>query len=79
MSVSTTVYQTINFLRSLASQMYEEKDFHTPFWGTYKFAADALTPTFNSHLYPPALHDTYDSNWREFIGYVFSNAPSNVI
>jgi hypothetical protein len=53
--------------------MRDQKDFDTPFYGTYKFAADALTPTPSGPLYPPKHHDTYDPNWREFIGYVRSS------
>ena len=67
-----------DWMCSLDSQMYAGEDFNTPYWGTFKFAADALTPTEESELYSPTLHDTYDSNWREFIGYILLQSPSLV-
>ncbi|KAI0022133.1 hypothetical protein F4780DRAFT_203570 [Xylariomycetidae sp. FL0641] len=50
----------------LATQMLE--DFDSAWYGTYKVAPDAPIPTPNSTLFPPEIYETYDPNWREFIG-----------
>ncbi|KAH6633635.1 hypothetical protein C7974DRAFT_175649 [Boeremia exigua] len=43
-------------------------DFDAAWYGTYKLSPDQPDPTPNSTLYPPKIYDTYDPNWREFIG-----------
>lgn len=43
-------------------------DFDAPWYGTYKLSPDAPEPTPDSPLYPPSIYDTYDPNWREFVG-----------
>ncbi|KAK8052368.1 hypothetical protein PG993_003753 [Apiospora rasikravindrae] len=50
----------------LATQMLA--DYDSPWYGTYKLSPDAPDPTPDSPLYPPSIYDTYDPNWREFIG-----------
>ncbi|XPS81354.1 hypothetical protein M3J07_013318 [Ascochyta lentis] len=43
-------------------------DFDAAWYGTYKLSPDQPDPTSNSTLYPPKIYDTYDPNWREFVG-----------
>ncbi|KAF1924614.1 uncharacterized protein M421DRAFT_278083 [Didymella exigua CBS 183.55] len=46
-------------------------DFDAAWYGTYKLSPDQPDPTPNSTLYPPKIYETYDPNWREFIGTQF--------
>ncbi|KAL0940522.1 uncharacterized protein CTRU02_203285 [Colletotrichum truncatum] len=50
----------------LASQM--TSDYESAWYGTFKLSPDEPDPTPNSTLYPPKIYNTYDPNWREFIG-----------
>ncbi|KAF7719476.1 Uncharacterized protein PECH_005238 [Penicillium ucsense] len=50
----------------LACQMTES--FDSAWYGTFKLSPDEPYPTPDSDLYPPKIYDTYDPNWREFIG-----------
>ncbi|KAF6816281.1 hypothetical protein CPLU01_13915 [Colletotrichum plurivorum] len=50
----------------LASQM--TSDYESAWYGTFKLSPDQPDPTPNSELYPPSIYNTYDPNWREFIG-----------
>ncbi|KAK8867447.1 hypothetical protein PGQ11_006025 [Apiospora arundinis] len=43
-------------------------DYNSPWYGTYKLSPDAPDPSPDSSMYPPAIYDTYDPNWREFVG-----------
>ncbi|TDZ25184.1 hypothetical protein Cob_v001771 [Colletotrichum orbiculare MAFF 240422] len=50
----------------LASQM--TADYDSAWYGTFKLSPDQPDPTPDSELFPPSIYDTYDPNWREFIG-----------
>ncbi|KAF7514579.1 hypothetical protein G7054_g15188 [Neopestalotiopsis clavispora] len=50
----------------LSTQMTESYD--SAWYGTYRLSPDAPYPTPDSDLYPPEIYDTYDPNWREFVG-----------
>ncbi|KAK2028987.1 hypothetical protein LX32DRAFT_561538 [Colletotrichum zoysiae] len=50
----------------LASQM--TSDYESAWYGTFKLSPDEPDPTPDSELYPPSIYNTYDPNWREFIG-----------
>ncbi|GLI80278.1 hypothetical protein PoHVEF18_008631 [Penicillium ochrochloron] len=42
--------------------------YESAWYGTFKRSPDEPYPTPDSELYPPEIYDTYDPNWREFIG-----------
>ncbi|GME56942.1 uncharacterized protein LTHEOB_5975 [Neofusicoccum parvum] len=44
------------------------KDFDSAWYGTFKLSPDQPDPTPDSDLFPPEIYETYDPNWREFIG-----------
>lgn len=50
----------------LASQM--NSNYESAWYGTFKLSPDEPDPTPDSPLYPPKIYNTYDPNWREFIG-----------
>ncbi|OOQ88820.1 hypothetical protein PEBR_11594 [Penicillium brasilianum] len=50
----------------LTCQMTES--YESAWYGTFKLSPDEPYPTPDSELYPPKIYDTYDPNWREFIG-----------
>lgn len=50
----------------LATQMME--DYESAWYGTYRLSPDAPHPTPDSDYYAPEIYDTYDPNWREFVG-----------
>ncbi|KAF3392702.1 hypothetical protein F1880_008569 [Penicillium rolfsii] len=50
----------------LTCQMAES--YESAWYGTYKRSPDEPYPTPDSELYPPEIYETYDPNWREFIG-----------
>ncbi|OGM50593.1 hypothetical protein ABOM_000576 [Aspergillus bombycis] len=50
----------------LACQMTES--YESAWYGTFKRSPDEPYPTPDSELYPPDIYNTYDPNWREFIG-----------
>ncbi|ORY59732.1 uncharacterized protein BCR38DRAFT_488748 [Pseudomassariella vexata] len=50
----------------LATQM--TIDFDAAWYGTFKVSPDAPDPTPDGTLYPPDIYNTYDPNWREFVG-----------
>ncbi|KAI1862105.1 uncharacterized protein JN550_010570 [Neoarthrinium moseri] len=50
----------------LATQMTE--DYDSAWYGTYRLSPDAPYPSPDSDYYAPEIYDTYDPNWREFIG-----------
>ncbi|KAK1584951.1 uncharacterized protein LY79DRAFT_635947 [Colletotrichum navitas] len=50
----------------LASQL--TSDYESAWYGTFKLSPDEPDPTPDSELYPPSIYNTYDPNWREFIG-----------
>lgn len=43
-------------------------DFNAAWYGTYKLSPDQPDPTTGSTLFPPKVYESYDPNWREFIG-----------
>ncbi|KAF4458742.1 2-aminoadipate transaminase, partial [Fusarium albosuccineum] len=44
------------------------EDYDSAWYGTFKLSPDEPYPTADSPLYPPKIYDTYDPNWREFVG-----------
>ncbi|KAH8884077.1 hypothetical protein GQ53DRAFT_880375 [Thozetella sp. PMI_491] len=50
----------------LACQLTE--NFDSAWYGTFKLSPDQPYPTPDSPLYPPSIYNTYDPNWREFVG-----------
>ncbi|KAH8665141.1 hypothetical protein BGZ60DRAFT_529482 [Tricladium varicosporioides] len=50
----------------LASQQTDSYD--SVWYGTWKLSPDEPTPTPGSELFPPSIYNTYDPNWREFVG-----------
>ncbi|EED20696.1 conserved hypothetical protein [Talaromyces stipitatus ATCC 10500] len=50
----------------LSCQMSD--DYESAWYGTFKLSPDEPYPTPDSDLYPPSIYNTYDPNWREFIG-----------
>ncbi|KUI70719.1 hypothetical protein VM1G_06355 [Cytospora mali] len=50
----------------LHAQMTSQYD--SAWYGTYKVALDGPEPTDNSSYWPPEIYETYDPNWREFVG-----------
>ncbi|KAJ5215010.1 hypothetical protein N7468_010689 [Penicillium chermesinum] len=44
------------------------EDYESAWYGTFKLSPDEPYPTPDSDLYPPDIYNTYDPNWREFIG-----------
>ncbi|EON96205.1 hypothetical protein UCRPA7_8296 [Phaeoacremonium minimum UCRPA7] len=43
-------------------------NYDSAWYGTWKLSPDEPYPTDDSPLYPPEIYDTYDPNWREFVG-----------
>ncbi|CAG8948993.1 hypothetical protein HYFRA_00002121, partial [Hymenoscyphus fraxineus] len=43
-------------------------DYNSLWYGNWRNSGDQPLPTPNSELYPPLIYNTYDPNWREFIG-----------
>ncbi|KAH8600015.1 hypothetical protein B0O99DRAFT_649437 [Bisporella sp. PMI_857] len=56
----------------IATQM--NYDFDSPWYGDYKLAPDEPNPTTEGVLYPQQIYNTYDPNWREFIGSTLAQA-----
>ncbi|KAH6616248.1 hypothetical protein C7974DRAFT_416403 [Boeremia exigua] len=54
-------------VENILSCQYTE-GYGTAWYGTFKLSPDEPDPTPDSDLYPPKIYDTYDPNWREFIG-----------
>ncbi|KXJ85475.1 hypothetical protein Micbo1qcDRAFT_154218 [Microdochium bolleyi] len=50
----------------LANQM--NSNYTSPWYGTFKLAPDEPDPTPNGPLYAPSIYNSYDPNWREFVG-----------
>ncbi|KAH7025176.1 uncharacterized protein B0I36DRAFT_274915 [Microdochium trichocladiopsis] len=50
----------------LANQL--NSDFDSAWYGTFKLSPDEPDPTPDGPLYPPSIYNTYDPNWREFVG-----------
>jgi len=50
----------------LANQL--NSNYTSAWYGTFKLAPDEPDPTPNGPLYAPSIYNTYDPNWREFVG-----------
>ncbi|KAF4628324.1 hypothetical protein G7Y89_g9829 [Cudoniella acicularis] len=57
---------SVRFTACLACQQTDS--YNSVWYGTWKLSPDEPTPTPDSPLYPPSIYNTYDPNWREFIG-----------
>lgn len=45
-------------------------NFESAWYGTFKLSPDQPDPTPDGPLFPPEIYETYDPNWREFVGLV---------